>query len=265
MSHLAKKLRAGSNFNSEIDIKLTTHSLHLWLANLDLSDVEHKKIWPVLDKVEQQRALRFKLTQARRYFVAGRGLLRCLLGFYLSTSPEEISIELGDYGKPRLSGSQPDQGLVFNVSHSKGQALFGFARDKKFGVDLEFRRKIKNIEGMVKRCFSRSEESAWRAVNQIQRDQLFFSFWTAKEAMIKADGRGIALGIQRCQLEHEPYLRYTKLPNSCGNPEDWVLYQIDCGDDYDGALAIKHPADKIIYRDLSRKWLFDLYFPAVVG
>lgn len=244
---------------------LAEDNLHLWLARLDLDDREKEKIWSVLDQTERQRALKFKLAEPRQRFVAGRGLLRLMLGHYLSASPDSIRFTLGEHGKPRLANTVPDQGLVFNVSHSGSLALLGFAQNKKFGVDLEFMRPINNTDGMVRRCFSIKEESAWCAAHPDQQHRLFFSFWTAKEAMIKADGQGMSLGVQRCQLEHHPDFRYTHLPDRCGDPADWALYPVDCGKGFSGALAIKDLACKISYRVLSRKWLFDLYFPAAVG
>ncbi len=258
-------LRPDREEHRQIDRGLAEDSLHLWLARLDLDDAESEKIWLILDETERQRALKFKLAGSRQRFVAGRGLLRLMLGHYLSASPESIKFEQGEHGKPRLVSTAPDQGLVFNVSHSASLALFGFAQNKKFGVDLEFMRQINNTEGMVRRCFSISEKSAWRAVHPNQQHRLFFSFWTAKEAMIKADGQGMSLGVQRCQLEHYPDFRYTHLPEGCGDPADWALYPVDCGESFSGALAIKDRACKIIYRVLSRKCLFDLYFPAAVG
>ena len=247
------------------DNRLVADSLHLWRLSLDINADEYERLASVLDEQEWQRANKFKIVQARSRFVAGRGLLRLMLAWYLSVAPTTIKIEQGEHGKPRLVGSTPDHGLVFNVSHSRDLALFAFAHDQKFGVDLEYRRNIKNIRGMVRRCFSDRERSEWDSSDLSQRQRLFFSFWTAKEAMIKADGRGLALGVQRCELQHTPALGYIELPENCGAPSEWALHGVDCGAGFSGALAIRDPSCSIVYRTLPRKWLFDLYFPAGVG
>jgi len=245
--------------------QINEDSVHLWLSDLELSSTQHENIWSILDNSERDRALRFHFLEHRERFVAGRGQLRLLLSLYIGQQPEKIGFEQGKYGKPRLAGTEPGQGLVFNVSHSSNKALFAFGTNQQLGVDLEFWRRLSNMEVMVDRCFSVKEKSDWLCAENTRRQSLFFLFWTAKEAMIKAEGRGLSLGVQRCQLSHNPRLRYTSLPACCGDPVDWKLCQIDCGERFSGALAVKSKWCKVIYRELSKDWLFSLYFPAAVG
>ena len=259
------KLRPVRSRGIDIDTQLTEHSVYLWLSDLELSSTQHDNLWSILNDSERDRALRLRFLQHRKRFVAGRGQLRLLLSLYTGQQPEKIGFEQGEYGKPRLADTEPGQGLVFNVSHSSNKALIAFSTNQLLGVDLEFWRKLSNIEAMVDRCFSAKEKAAWLGAEEACRQSLFFSFWTAKEAMIKAEGQGLSLGVQRCELSHNPHLRYTSLPTCCGDPIDWKLFSIDCGERFSGALAVKNKRCKVIYRELSKDWLFSLYFPAAVG
>ncbi len=249
----------------DIDTKLTDHSVHLWLSDLELSSTQHENIWRILDDAERDRALRFCFSEHRERFVAGRGQLRLLLSLYIGQHPSKICFEQGEYGKPRLVDASANRGLVFNVSHSSNRVLLAFSASQQLGVDLELRRKLSNLDAMVDRCFSAQEKSDWLCADEASRETLFFSYWTAKEAMIKAEGRGLALGVQRCELSHDPRIRYTSLPACCGDPVDWKLFQIDCGKSFSGAVAVKSKQCEVIYHELPKDWLFGLYFPAAVG
>lgn len=259
------KLRPARCGGVDVDTELIAHSIHLWLSDLELSSSQYENLWCILDDSERDRALRFHFSEHRERFVAGRGQLRLLLSLYIGQQPEIIDLEQGKYGKPRLAGIEPDQGLVFNVSHSSNKVLLAFSMSHPLGVDLEFRRKISNMNAMVDRCFSAKEKSDWLCAEEACRESLFFSFWTAKEAVIKAEGRGLSLGVQCCELSHKPSLHYTSLPACCGDPVDWKLYQIDCGEGFSGAMAVKSKQCKVIYHELPKDWLFNLYFPVAVG
>ncbi len=259
------KLRPVRSGGVYVDTSLVGHTVHLWLCDLELNSRQHGNLCSILDDSERDRALRFRLLEHRERFVACRGQLRLLLSFYMGQQPAKIGFEQGQYGKPRLVDTELDQGLVFNVSHSSNKALLAFGTSQLLGVDLELWREVSNVDAMVERCFSAKEKSAWLGAEEACRQTLFFSFWTAKEAMIKAEGQGLSLGVQRCELSHNPHLRYTSLPACCGDPIDWKLFSIDCGERFSGALAVKSKRCKVIYRELSKDWLFSLYFPAAVG
>lgn len=75
----------------------------------------------------------------------------------------------GERGKPFFPGAP---GLQFNLSHSRGAAVCAL-HDKPVGVDVELLRK------------------APRRLAAGMEDGDFFRLWTAREATVKREGRGV--------------------------------------------------------------------------
>src|SRR5580704_6293419 len=109
---------------SQSDLVLNEGELHLWRAELDLTDEELAPLVRVLLSDELDRAARFHFTRERRRFMAGRGLLRSVIAGYLRRPAHEISFVYGARGKPALATAD----LQFNLAHSDGLAIIGLTR-----------------------------------------------------------------------------------------------------------------------------------------
>src|SRR5256885_2004639 len=66
---------------------------------------------------------------------AARAVLIRLLAAYLKIEPTAVSFEIGPHGKPALAAKATD--LLFNMSHTRGLALYAFARGSEVGIDVE--------------------------------------------------------------------------------------------------------------------------------
>lgn len=98
----------------------------------------------------------------------------------------ESDISYGKLGKPYL----PEYPRIyFSIAHCSGLAAC-LVSDKVCGVDAEALRKVS--AGAVKRVFSQAEEKLISSAPESDRDIIFTTFWTLKEAYSKADGRGLA-------------------------------------------------------------------------
>lgn len=96
---------------------------------------------------------------------------------------ENYHLEKGEHGKPYF----PDYpNIHFNLSHCKGLIVCAFS-EGKIGVDAEL---IRPYNGRAaKRVFSPSEmEATEKGINP---DEIFFRFWTLKEALGKNLGMGL--------------------------------------------------------------------------
>ncbi len=252
-------LEFNSSHKQKFDTNFSSKSVHLWLCGIDISKREYEGLWTILDEDEQGRALRFRTHELKMGFVACRGWLKLLLAYYRSVPPTSIRFTIGDHGKPRLYGNQPDLGLVFNISHSKKQLAITVGSDCKLGVDVECWRPVHNLPGMVDRCFSESEKLYWHNLAKTDQEQAFFAFWTLKEAISKACGRGLSLGMHRCEFSIQPTPDILSLPSCCGDIDQWTLHRFNCGDKHSGALTVGDTNIQVCYRPLPTKWLFDLY------
>ena len=124
--------------------------IHVYRLNL-AEDAGQRQSVQLLDADERDRADRYRHEPSKRSFVRVRSALRVLLGHYLGQPAGSIRFELGEKGKPRLAGTTPDQGLVFNVSHSGEFGLIALAKDTALGVDVERIRAMAHRDGMAER------------------------------------------------------------------------------------------------------------------
>jgi 4'-phosphopantetheinyl transferase len=139
----------------------------------------------------------------------GRAPLRSLLAGYLGIDAHQLALAEGVHGRPALAGAQ-DPSLDFNWSHSGEHALIAIARSIRPGIDLECLRRRPRALDIARRYFSADEVAALSAVPEAGRSAAFLELWTAKEAVLKALGRGIAFGLERlsiCRVDGQLALR----------------------------------------------------------
>ncbi len=214
--------------------------VHVHRLNLaGCPDTSFDQAWHLLDGEEQERAGRFRHEPTRRSFVLVRSALRVLLGHYLRRTPDSIQFLLGEKGKPRLAGTEPNQGLVFNVSHSGDWGLIALSRDTALGIDVERKRAMAHRDGMAERCFATEELAWWRALPDEGQGQSFFTFWCCKEAFLKATGEGITLGLETCVMDLSGQPRLVSIPQRCGKAEEWRLAEIEVEESYAAAVCYR--------------------------
>ncbi|MCC6981719.1 MAG: 4'-phosphopantetheinyl transferase superfamily protein [Bauldia sp.] len=144
---------------------------------------EADALLPALSPAEAERAARYRRSEDRSRFIIGRGLLRRLLGDRLAVAPRSLPIEAGPFGKPALAG-----GPGFNVSHS-GRWIAIAIGDREVGIDIEERIALDPLP-----LAALSPEEQARVRRAADPLDAFLSIWVAKEAVLKADGRGLGGG-----------------------------------------------------------------------
>jgi 4'-phosphopantetheinyl transferase len=165
---------------------------HAWAVSLELGENPAERYWSVLSEDERRRADEFRIESARRQFVITRGALRILLGQYLNVEPAGVGFSVEAIGKPRLANEYDATNVSFNVSHSGELALIAVTRGCDAGIDVERFRPVKHLEQLAKRYFHPREIETVLATPAAERNAAFLNCWTAKEAVLKAFGTGIA-------------------------------------------------------------------------
>ncbi|MGH8475863.1 MAG: 4'-phosphopantetheinyl transferase family protein [Methylococcales bacterium] len=239
------------------DFELSAGLIHVWDGIAAIEAPQFPDFYALLDPSERQRADRFRFEQHRIRFVICRGWLRLLLSAYTGQAPAAIELIANEHGKPRLIDHPPNRGLVFNVSHSGDRMVFAFGLDCRLGVDIEQIRDMPHLEDIVERICAKSERAAWREIAKDNRLEYFFKAWVRKEAIIKAQGRGLSLGMQPCELA-DTLERPVRLPECCGLVQDWVLFDLSYAEEYRGAVAVNR-SSSMVCRALPQKECFDLY------
>ena len=172
---------------------LAPDEVQLWRIDLDAARMETPKLldgaYAVLSTQEKERAARMRAGRPRDEFVAGRGSLRRLLGAAVGAAPETLVLEKGAHGKPRLK-----TGIWFNVAHSHGVILIGLSTAGEIGVDVEYRKLMPGLADVARTAFHADELARLEgAGSEALRLAEFYRCWTRKEAVLKADGRGLTI------------------------------------------------------------------------
>ena len=88
-----------------------------------------------------------------------------------------------------------DPNLHLSFSSSGATALACATRLHRVGIDLEKCRLVENVTALAKRFFTIKEASTIAAMPVADQNLAFLKYWTAKEAGLKAIGKGIVSGL----------------------------------------------------------------------
>lgn len=231
---------------------LAGDEVHVWRVNLSSTSSRRvEDLRGILAEDEHRRANGFCFEEDRERFVAGRGVLRILLGRYLDLEPDRLSFCYGSHGKPALAEGSGGGTLRFNVSHSRGLALFALARGREVGIDVEYIRFDLEREEIAARCFSPQEAATLRSIPAGMRTEAFFAGWTRKEAYMKARGEGLSLALNGFSVSLVPG-EPAMLLNAREDPSEaarWTLRELKPGPGYAAALAAEGPGWRLVCRD----------------
>jgi 4'-phosphopantetheinyl transferase len=235
--------------------KLPPDEVHVWRTSLDLPQEAFAPLSELLSPEEAERAARFRFERDRRRFVVAQGTLRRLLARYTGQAPAELLFERGPWGKPSLVSPEGGAASVrFNLSHSGELALYAVTRAREVGVDVERVRPDTAIERLASRFFSPVEAAELLSLPEPSRRRAFFDCWTRKEAVMKAVGRGLALGLDQFDVTLRPG-EPPRLRRTAWDPADatrWALHVIEVPDGYAGALAVEGGCASLVVREIER-------------
>ncbi|MEO5678211.1 MAG: 4'-phosphopantetheinyl transferase superfamily protein [Acidimicrobiales bacterium] len=217
---------------------LAADGVHVWRVALG----ERPAGAALLSADERERAVRLRFERDRSAFVAGRAALRTILGGYLGADPAALGFVATEGGKP----SVVDGGdLCFSFSRSTPWALVAVTRQRQVGVDIECVRPLTDVAGLVRAFFSPAEAEALAALPDAGRLAGFFAGWTAKEALAKATGSGLAAVGGRGEADPR-----------------WSVHPVDVAPGTAAAVAVDGPAGEIVVLATSAAALGE---PAVVS
>ncbi len=215
--------------------------MHVWRADLNQPETALHDFWNTLSHDERRRAERFCFEKDKLHFIVARGILRNILGRYLSISPRRLEFCSNSYGKPKLTETINQKNICFNLSHSSGLAVCVFTRARNIGVDIERVRCFPDRKEIAKRFFSREEIDTLNTLTEQDKNETFYILWTLKEAYIKARGKGLFIALGTLAVSFLPG-GPAKLLSALDDPlaaEHWTLQIISPGKQFVGALAVE--------------------------
>lgn len=181
--------------------------------------------WEILNAAEQDRAGRFHHPLDRDRWVRGRAWVKQVLAQRLGVPAPSLLLKNEPDGRLTLP---PEAGLDFNLSHTGSWIALGIVPSGRIGIDLEtVQPDFPALE--IAAEFFLPEERDWVAGGTIRR---FFHLWTAKEALMKATGRGMSL-----PPNHIRVLVSGEKPVQVVNLEDGRASTVHTGEGPDGTIA----------------------------
>jgi 4'-phosphopantetheinyl transferase len=149
---------------------------------------------------------------------------------------EEIDLNAVAYtihNRPYLH-QKPD----FNISHSGAYVMCAFSTQNAVGVDIE---EIKDIDiHDFKHIFSEKE---WLTIRNADNSlQQFYSYWTAKESLLKADGRGITVELDEVNI-YKTHGIFEK--------KEWFLQKIEFNSTYAVHIASDTRIEEIQTKEIT--------------
>lgn len=214
----------------------------IWRGRTDKRE-DSAELWQLLSDAERDKAEKLINAEVRARYISTRGLLRKVLAEYLARDPVCLQFGVGAHGKPFL----PGQAIYFNLSHSQDSLLLAVSDLENVGVDVEAVKPRKGMLEIARRCFSDKEFAAWLKLSPPEQRVVFFRLWTVKEAFVKAVGRGLSAGLERCEVDMKGYGRFLAVPEEYGNADDWKVVELVCDDGFSGTLVV--PKVDFIRRD----------------
>lgn len=174
------------------------HPVYVCLFSVE----KHAPVLEELTEEERARAARFLREEDRQRCLLGRWAIRRLCAEEMCVEPRAVELGATVKGKPFLVSTGAT--LQFNLAHSGDCVALAWGRGGPVGVDVEMieggrERPFLEIAGtafspqeqeVLERISSRA--AAWKA----GLAETFFRIWARKEAIVKAEGCGIAGGLQ---------------------------------------------------------------------
>lgn len=196
---------------------------------------------------ELKRSERYHFQQDRDRFIICRAFLKLLLSDHLDLDSNKIVIATDENKKPFLP-SHPK--VFFNVSHTLEYGLIAISQ-YPVGIDVEYiDRKMNHLE-TASLLFKTNDLNILDSSND--KIRLFFTYWTRKESIVKATGRGIDDNLINIPVRDGKHLINANLIK---NGTALSVYSFEVDDHHIGSIAMKFTEEAV-------QQLFFLPLPSV--
>lgn len=177
------------DWQSSCSFNLAAQDVHVWMIEIKNETFLYDQLVQLLNADETERLNRFKKQDDKLRFAYAHAGLRILCSKYLGQPPATIVFTETINKKPCIEICFGN--LFFNLSHSGKKILIAFSTASEVGVDIEQIRPDFKLDDFMQRNYSPSEISSIISQPTAMQLNLFFKFWSRKEAWLKATGIGI--------------------------------------------------------------------------
>jgi 4'-phosphopantetheinyl transferase len=203
----------------------------------------------LLGPADLARRSRMALEADRRRTTTAAVVVRTVLGAALGVPPADVGLDRtcahcgGPHGPPRLP-AEPD--LHVSVSHAGGCVAVAVLRGAPVGVDVEEVDRVAadDLDDLTATVLAPEEQAALARVPAGRRAEAFATYWTRKEAAVKAAGSGITVPLDR--LVVAPPSALPRVLRWDGGPGPVELHDLAPPAGFAGALAVLGAAGVVV-------------------
>jgi 4'-phosphopantetheinyl transferase len=222
---------------------LGTGQVDVWLASLHDVSPDRELAWlRLLSEAERTKWQRFVVQDAKLQYLVSRALVRTTLSRYADVAEHAWQFETNDYGRPYISQPRALHHIQFNLSNTTGLVVCAIAKGCDIGIDVENIARPLDTDALAPTVFAPRELADFRYGLSADRRNRFFSYWTLKEAYIKARGMGLSIPLDAFWFDlggSSPRLRVT---DRCrDDPERWRFHQYAPTAEHRLAVAVAAP------------------------
>jgi 4'-phosphopantetheinyl transferase len=210
--------------------------------------VATERLLAMLDDVERERYDKYRLEVDRLRFLTGRTLLRMIAGRRLGVEPERVTLDASCYdcgkphGKPHVVAAGAPE---MSVSHSGSLVALAVTGGPPVGIDVEQIRTAE-VGELARLTFSAEERAVFEAVPEGERHGAFFTYWSRKEAVVKATGKGMSIALSKLTMSaHDAPPRVLASGSSEVDPSRVRMADLEPGHDYRASVAILSAEDAL--------------------
>ena len=170
----------------------------------------------------------------------GEPELARLLGSY-ADPPRAVLRQWDEHGRPVIPG-RPE--LFASISHTRGMTIVGVGRAVRVGVDIEAVRD-RGLACLPEHALTAREQQDIAGFADDRPTEAFLSYWTRKEALLKAVGVGLL--VEPSLIELPPpgaSARVLTVPGGLGEAANWSLTEFRIPG-FAASAAVETPAPAI--------------------
>jgi 4'-phosphopantetheinyl transferase len=210
--------------------------VHIWRAELQVSDSDFMHLSAVMSREEQLRASRYRSPVDAHRFVLAHAALRQILSSYLDIPPAELAFVPSAHNKPFLANAGAEW-LQFNLSRSGDVALFALAREMDVGIDIEqIQPELANWQ-LARAILADGELRALQSLDQNLPADAFFACWTRKEAYLKGRGSGLSASLDSFEVPVAGNAAFDEAAPVVNADGEWWLRSLNPGHGFAAACT----------------------------
>ncbi len=174
--------------------------IHIWyLRPEDFQAIEAINLFKhLLSHEEIRQRNRFTFESGQHRYLLTRGLIRSVLSSYFpKVAPSEWHFSSNQHGRPHVASPTMGASISFNLSHTQNLIVCALTLSGTIGVDAEFIQDNDHMLPLAERYYAPAERQSIDSLSSDKKKALVYRLWTLKEAFIKAEGKGLAISLNK--------------------------------------------------------------------